>query len=198
MLVFSKQLLVFLATPKTASTAIEQALGSLATISVSSPKPLKHTDATLFAQHFKPYLNLALGAEFSSAALIRQPRDWLGSWYRNRQRADEDPGTSTKDVSFEQFVRLACAPSPPDFARVGSQKQFLCPKPELRVDHIFRYDRLDLFVHFLEEKLNFEIVLPRLNVSPPRALTLSPEAEILIETVFAEDFDLYRSIESVG
>lgn len=194
MLVFLPPKLVFLATPKTASTAIEQALGSLAAIAVSSPKALKHTDIALFRTYLHPYLRQTTGIDFRTVALMREPRDWLGSWYRNRRREDEDEATSTRDIGFEDFVRLACSAEPPAFARVGRQAQFLASRPGLRVDHLFRYDLLDRFVQFLEDRLQFEILLPHLNVSPTEDLGLSGPAEELIRQSFAEDFELFSSL----
>ncbi len=194
MLIFEKQALVFLATPKTASTAIEQALGSLATVRLTRPPEIKHTDAAQFATYLRPYLLATTGHSYATLALMREPRDWLGSWYRNPHREDEAQETSTLQVDFEEFVRLACGPNPPEFARVGTQSGFLCPNGSARVDHIFRYDRLVDFVHFLESRLDFEIVLPRLNVSPKGDLHLSAAAEELISHTFAADFALYRSL----
>jgi hypothetical protein len=194
MLVFMKPPLVFLATPKTASTAIQQALGSLSAIAISQPAAMKHTSVGLFDSLLKPYLKATTGLDFATTALMREPRDWLGSWYRNRQSENEAKETSTQDIGFEDFVRLACSEAPPAFAQVGSQAAFLMPHPALRVEHIFRYDRLDQFVQFLEERLNFEIVLPRLNVSPKGDLHLSGALEELVRKTFAADFALYRSL----
>ena len=47
MLVFWRQRLVFLATPKTASTSIEEALAPIAAIVMLRPPQLKHTNACL-------------------------------------------------------------------------------------------------------------------------------------------------------
>ena len=49
-------------------------------------------------------------------------------------------------------------------------------------------------MHFLEERLGCEIILPRLNVSPPGATELSPATEALLHEVAAEDFDLYHTL----
>ena len=70
MLVFWKQALVFLATPKTAWTAIEQAIGSLATISMTVPTATKHTDMAQFNDHLKPYLRATTGLDFATTALL--------------------------------------------------------------------------------------------------------------------------------
>lgn len=198
MLVFLPPRLVFLATPKTASTAIEAALAPLAAIAVTGPKALKHTDVGQFQAHLHPYLRGALSAEFRTVALIRQPRDWLGSWYRNRQRQEEEAETSTLGIGFDDFARLACLPDAPEFARVGRQSAFAAPKSGLRVDHLFRYDRIDQFLRFLEDQLHFEIVLPRLNVSPKGDLHLSGQTEGLVREAFAADFALYDSLGGQG
>lgn len=195
MLVFLPPKLVFLATPKTASTAIEEALGSLAAIAVSNPRALKHTDVALFQDHLHPWLRRTTGIEFRTLALMREPRDWLGSWYRNRRREEEDLETSTRNIGFEDFARLACSDAPPAFARVGRQAAFLAPRAGLRVDHIFRYDRIDRFLRFLEDRLQFEILLPRLNVSPAEDLHLSGPTEELIRRSFAQDFDLFATLD---
>jgi hypothetical protein len=194
MLVFWKQALVFPTTPKTAWTAIEQAIGSLATISVTVPTAVKHTDAAQFNDRLKPYLRATTGLDFATTALVREPWDWLGSWYRNRQREDEARETSTQDVDFEEFVRRPCSDAPPEFTHIGRQTAFLTPRAIARVDNIFCYDRLDHFVHFVEDLLNFEIILPRLNVSHKSDLQLSSASEDLIRRNYSEDFVLYHAL----
>lgn len=97
-------------------------------------------------------------------------------------------------MDFEEFVRLACTSAPPKLAQVGRQLDFSCLRPDARTSHIFRYDRLEDFVHFLEATLDFEILLQRLNVSPWGDLHLSAESEAMVQTTFAADFDLYRSL----
>lgn len=196
MLVFWEQRLAFLATPKTGSTAIEAALESLASLVIQRPPVLKHTTVHRYRRFLGPYLNAASGGEeFTVVALMREPRDWLGSWYRYRQREDvTDPRKSTVGKSFDDFVRAWCQDPQPDFASVGSQARFLRPRNGEGVDRLFRYEEIDQFVDFLEERLGCEIILPRLNISPPGALDLSPATESLLREVAAEDFDLYAEI----
>ena len=62
------------------------------------------------------------------------------------------------------------------------------------MDRLFRSEEIDSFVHFLEERLGCEIILPRLNVSPPGATELSEETEALLREVAAEDFALYATL----
>lgn len=195
MLVFYEQRLVVLATPKTGSTAIESALEPMATLSLQRPPALKHTSAHRFHRFIGPYLTASSGDRFTVVALMREPRDWLGSWYRYRQRPDmPDPTKSTAGVSFDQFVAAWCSDPQPAYAAVGSQARFLGAKGQPGVDHLFRYEAIGSFVAFLEHRLACKIDLPRLNVSPPGDLTLSPQTESLLRDRGAADFRLYETL----
>lgn len=195
MLVFWEQRLAILATPKTGSTAIEAALDSLATLSIQRPPALKHTSVQRFHRFIGPYLETTLGQRFTVVALMREPRDWLGSWFRYRQRDDmADPQKSTRGMDFDRFVNAWCDDPQPEFANVGSQARFLKPKGERGLDHLFRYEEIDTFVHFLEDRLDCEIILPRLNVSPDAPLDLSPATEARLRKAAAQDFALYETL----
>ncbi len=195
MLVFWEQRLVVLATPKTGSTAIEAALESLAAVSIQRPPLLKHTNAARFHRFFGPYLEAAAGEPFTVVALMREPRDWLGSWYRYRQRDDiPDQDKSTLGMSFDAFVSGWCQTPRPAFADVGSQARFLQPGHGGAVDRIFRYEDIGSFMDFLEDRLDFHIHLPRLNVSPQAEMDLSAATEQRLAEAAAEDFALYRSL----
>ena len=194
MLVFWDQRLAFLATPKTGSTAIAAALESLAAVSIQRPPLLKHTTVHRYRRFVGPYLEAASKDNFTLVAMMREPRDWLGSWYRFRQREETDPLRSTAGMSFDDFVRGWCSDPRPAFADVGSQARFLRPRQGVGVDRLFRYEEIDRFVAFLEERLDCEVILPRLNVSPKGATDLSPETEALLHEVAAEDFALYGTL----
>ena len=195
MMVFWQERLAFLATPKTASTAIESALGALAAVVIQRPRVLKHTDANRFADFWQPYLSGSAGQSFEVAALMREPRDWLNSWYRDGQREDIEGPKSTKGLSFDAFVRSYCMVGQrPSFADVGSQAEFLGATGTNRVDHLFRYEDLTEFVRFLEDRLGCEIHLPRLNVSPKGDISLSAEADALLHQICAADFALYDRV----
>ncbi len=194
MLVFWRQGLVFLATPKTASTSIETALSPLAAVVVMRPPQLKHTNAQKYQRQVAPFLGDPKGETFVTTALMREPIDWLGSWYRYRRRADEVPEKSTRDLTFDDFVRAYCQPAQPEFAKVGAQATFLTPHGFRPVDYIFRYERMELFVKFLEKRLGTTISLPVSNVSPTEALSLSPPVKALLQQHCAADFALYGGL----
>jgi hypothetical protein len=197
MLVFWQQKLAILATPKTASTAIEAAIGGLASVVIQRPRQLKHTDAPRFEQFWQPYLTQSAGGRFEVAALIREPKAWLSSWYRDGQRDDIEPEKSTLGLSFDQFVQACCTPDhPAAYSKVGSQSAFLArsgtKEDGIGVDHLFRYEDLTNFLHFLEDRLGCEIILPLLNVSPKGDTSLSAQTEARLNEVWRKDFDLYR------
>jgi hypothetical protein len=195
MLVFWDQRLAFLATPKTGSTAIEAALEPLSALIVQRPPILKHTSVQRFHRFLGPYLEVASGQAFSVAALMREPCDWLGSWYRYRQRDDmTDLEKSTANVTFDEFVLAYCSENPPEFAAVGSQARFLKSRKDKGVDHLFRYEDIGQFVTFLEDRLGCEITLPRLNISPAASLDLSHTAENSLRQFAVQDFDIYNAI----
>ena len=196
MLVFWDQRLAFLATPKTGSTAIAAALESLAAVSIQRPPLLKHTTVHRYRRFIGPYLEAASKDQFTLVALMREPRDWLGSWYRYRQREETDPARSTRGMSFDDFVRAWCEDPRPDFADVGSQERFLRPRHGVGVDRLFRYEEIDSFVAFLEDRLNCEVILPRLNVSPGGVTDLSPQTEARMREVAAVDYALYDTLLS--
>lgn len=196
MLVFWEQRLAFLATPKTGSTAIAAALESLAAVSIQRPPLLKHTTVHRYRRFIGPFLEAASKESFTVVALMREPTDWLGSWYRFRQREETDPGKSTAGMSFDAFVRAWCGDPRPDFADVGSQAKFLRPRQGIGVDRLFRYEEIGTFVQFLEDRLNCEVILPRVNVSPPGATDLSDDTRSLLHDFATEDFALYRSLTS--
>jgi hypothetical protein len=195
MLVFWDQRLAFVATPKTGSTAIATALESYASVSIQRPPVLKHTTVMRYHRFMGPYLQVASGHEFELCAVMREPRDWLASWYRYRQREDlGDLTRSTREISFDTFVRGWCQDPAPDYAAVGSQAQFFKPRNGKGVDHLFRYDQMDRLIGFLETRLKVKIDLPRVNVSPSAPVDLSPETERLLQNRARTDFEIYNSI----
>ena len=88
MLVVWTPKLVFLATSKTGTAAIEAALDSLAAWANLRPPTLKHTTVQRYHQFLHPYLQATSGSAFQVAAIIREPRDWLGRWYRFGMREE--------------------------------------------------------------------------------------------------------------
>ena len=198
MLVFWKERLVFLAVPKTGTSAYAEALAPRASIVISDPPELKHAPVYRYNRFIRPML-AAMGAEeVDLIAVMREPVSWLGSWYRYRQRPFlHGKPVSTAGISFDAFVQAYCSDTPPAFAQVGSQAKFLEPRPNgVALSRIFPYHRPDAVNQFLSDRLGHAIDVPRRNVSPAADTTLSASVRARLERYAEADFALWASVSS--
>lgn len=194
MLIFWEQRLVFLATPKAGSTAVESALESLASAAIQRPAALKHVDIATFHRHLAPWLEAQAGEPFSTVALMREPVDWLRSWYRFRLRDDHDsPLHEMEGMDFAEFARDYAQGNGPAGMQIGRQSDFLTDGAR-RVDRIFRYEDFPAFIEFLEDHLNCALEMPRINVPPPVDVSLDEEDEARLRQAMQADIALYRSL----
>lgn len=200
MLVFWKEKLVLLATPKTGSTALERVFSAHASTAILDPPGLKHASARRYRREIEPWLTRNGAWPHETMALIREPVDWLGSWYRYRQRPQiAGEPTSTQGMEFNAFVQAWMAPNPPDFARIGSQARFLCgPRGRLLVQHLFRYEDFDHALRFLNARLGTDLTPDRVNVSPQLGLHLAEDVQAALERHAARDFALWRDAKAAG
>lgn len=195
MLVFFRERLVFLSVPKTGSTAFESALRDRADMVVSAPPELKHMPLFRYNRFMRPMFEKVLDAQMETIAVVREPLDWLGSWYRYRRRPEmKGHRNGTHHVDFDGFLEAYMQDKRPSFANVGSQAKFVEPRPNgTRLEHLFRYDRLDRLTAFLEDRLQTKVNMRRENESPAMALTISPEVEVRLRQVCRAEFDVYKS-----
>lgn len=196
MMVFIKEKLVFFATPKTASTSIEMALGTTCDIRISKIPNAKHTPYRKYQRLLEPFIMTLTGDEPDTVAVIREPVDWLGSWYRYRSRdALAGSPNSTANISFDTFVEGYLSESPPQYARVGSQARFMSDKDGIiGMSHLFRYDDIDGLVRFLQNRVKKNFTLGHANPSPKADLKLSPDLHLALKNVQAQDFELYERL----
>ncbi|TVS05492.1 MAG: gamma-glutamyl kinase [Rhodobacteraceae bacterium] len=193
MLYFHKAGLVLLATPKTGSTALEKALASRADIVLQGDAQIKHCTFQRYTWRMEKFIQIFTKDLPETVALIRHPEDWLSSWYRFRHGAWlVDTPRSARGLSFDQFVEGYLAKTQPPYAAVGRQARFLTnPKTGDQVDQIWCYDAMPAFLRFLEERLQTDITLERVNTSPDWPVTLSSELRARLEAQYAQDYDLY-------
>ncbi len=191
---------VFLATTKCGSTSIETAFMTYSQVILQNPPNIKHTTYAGFQRFLQPYL--ASGGfpreSYEVVCAFREPIDWLSSWWRYRSRTNlANPANPrhrnyTGDMSFERFAR-AYMEGNEQFAQVGRQSRFVRPSPgEAEVDRIFRYERLDLLIDFLCEKVGEEIEVGSANTSPERSSSLSKQCEIELREFFAPEYRIYE------
>ncbi|TCP40818.1 gamma-glutamyl kinase [Rhodovulum marinum] len=199
MLLFARERLALLAVPKTGSTAWAAALGERADMVVRAPPPLKHMTLRRFRTRLVPVLERAGLTGIETVAVIRQPEEWLGSWYRYRARpALAGRAASTRGISFEDFVIAYLGTDRPAYADLGSQSRFVAPGSDRRgVDHLFRYDDPKALLDFMQTRLGEPIKLPRRNASPTAPLNLSAATRARLRRERAEDFALYDALGAV-
>lgn len=198
MLIFTPQQLVFIAVPKTGTTAVEIALKPKADIVFSRHR--KHTTAQRFHNKIAPFLADTFGLRVDRMAVMRDPEEQIRSWFRYRRR-DFKTGSkaSTGGVSFDQFVSEVIADDPPAYAGIGSQFRMLSSsKGALLVEHLFAYETPKLFHTFLDDRFGQEIVLEQKNVSPFTEAPLNPATRRKLQAARAAEFDLYQRLMDAG
>lgn len=196
MLVFVDANIVLFAVPKTGSTAYHLALRGKADISLANKAGLKHMTARKFDRDFGRYLAQAHGLHPERVAVMRDPLEQLRSWYRYRQDPKrKGAGNSAAGMSFDDFVLAAIEDTPPPFARVGSQFAFVTDDAgDVRIDHLFAYEKQAVFRRFLEDRLGQKIETKEKNVSPSAPTPISPEVEAQLRAARADDFALHAAI----
>ncbi len=196
MMVFFKERLAYLAVPKTGTSAIERALQRRASAILRDPPGLKHTTARGYERKFRAIFERGDLPPVQTVAVMREPVEWLGSWFRYRQRpALQGHKNSTEEISFDDFVAAYLLPEQPPFAAIGSQGRFLSDASgDLLVNHLFRYDDLPAFTRFMERKLDQDITLPEVNVSPKKPLNLSAELREALQDRHRLDFQIYAAL----
>lgn len=200
MLVFYKARLVFLAMPKTGSTAYHSALGPCADLIITDPPELKHAPLFRYDRFFRPIYEKVCGLELETMAVMREPVSWLGSWYRYRQRPFlKGKPNSTSGISFDDFVRAYMKGERPTFANIGSQSKFLEPRTNgSPITHLFRYEKPERLNAFLSDRLSHNFHTDQENVSPAGNLDLSEETYSRFRRKFSHEFELYESISPIG
>lgn len=200
MLVFLDANLVLFSIPKTGSTANHSILKRKADIAFSGKPTCKHMNVRKYEQFMAPYLRKNLKAQPERVAVIREPLDRLGSWFRYRQRQKtKDPSKATRGITFNEFLEAYMSDDQPAYARLGSQAKFIgSPRGEIRVDHLFAYEKSDLLAEFLEKRLGVESKAKKLNVSPKIELEVDPEIGRKLRNYLQKDFEIYEAILKAG
>ncbi len=200
MLLAPRRGFVFLSMPKAASTSVERAFRSYSDAATHGNPSFKHTTYAQFQRFLQPYLaSKGFPREsYEVVCVFREPIEWLASWWRYRSREElADPSRPahrnyTGDISFEQFV---CAYMKGDehFARVGRQARFVKSQPGKReVDRIFCYERLELLIEYLCEKVGEEVEVGTSNVSPKLSFELSEECERELREYLEPEYRIYK------
>ena len=202
--------LAILSQPKTGTTALEKSLSLRASMTIHGPPELKHVSYRGFMRDFAPLIESHTGlkrSEYLVVAAMREPLDWLGSWYRYRTRGKllkkNHPRSHnyTGEISYEEFARQVSSSGAdrPSYAEVKTPSWVsLAHRDCIGVDRLFPYEDLSGLYALIEERSGKPPEPDQLNVSPDMELTLSEEALALIRGKFRFDFDLHTSLSKDG
>jgi hypothetical protein len=195
----------FLCMPKCASTAIEAAIHQHCNISFSGHPSFKHMDARTFCVRVLNYHRTKVpNREIESFCLMRDPFEWVFSWYRYRKREEirnlKHPSRKnyTGGVTFDEFVE-AYTSTQPSYAKVGMQTSFFKMKDGIiGVDYIFSMNRMDLVSKFLSKKIRQKISISVSNASPKQEYSLAPNLAERLRDYLKEDIAVFRLIDELG
>ncbi|MFN8193051.1 MAG: hypothetical protein U0R80_02070 [Nocardioidaceae bacterium] len=184
---------VFLASPKAGSTAIQRAFAEHAQLLTPGPPSLKHVTASEFEADFAPLL-AKHGYERSSyltTCLVREPIDLTLSWYRYRSRRNIAGSPHfTGDIGFDEFAERVVSGR----GAFRRPRDFLCDADgRMLVERPYRYEHVDACVAWMSEQVGEPVSLRRVNVSPPREVTVSATTRQLLEDYYSVDLELWES-----
>jgi hypothetical protein len=196
MLIFLRKKLCLFAMTKAASTSLERAYAPLADIVFTGNPRNKHMTWRKYNRFIAPYLASIGHDDIETMCIMREPIDWLGSWYRYRARPQiAGKPNSTAAMHFEDFACAYLEVPKPAFANVGDPAQFVSDKDgRPQIDHLFAYDRLDDAIAFLNARLDSNEKPKVQNASPDGDLTLSAETEAALRAKLAPAYAIYDAL----
>lgn len=210
MLYFHKQKLIVLCQPKTGTTALHEAISAEASIAFNTPPHMKHMTYAKFMNALATWIaggGMFHRGKFTFVSVMREPLEWLGSWYRyNSREALASPDARshsryTGNISYDQYLKDMLLPrdEAPDYAKLGGP----CSVSQdgngrIAVDYLFRYTDLDNMVDFIASKLGRSIELPKANISQQRELEADPATIERVKQKLAFDYAVYEKLRPDG
>ena len=202
--------LVILSQPKTGTTALDNALAHRASVVINNPPEMKHINYKKFMKFMAPFIKAQTGLareDYQVCSVMREPLDWLGSWYRYRTRdqlkkANHNRAQNyTGDVSFDAFLEEVLKPKgqKPSYAQVGSPCAVARKaNGAIGCDYIFPYEDTSGLYALIEERTGKPVETKQMNVSPEMTLEVSDAIKAKIYAKYAFETDLHGSLRRDG
>lgn len=202
MLISLRRSFIFVANTKTASTSIEHGLQKHCEIRLRNQSHGKHWTVAQIERAFSPMFE-AMGKSldsFTKFGVIREPADWLFSWYRYRQRDGVPPESSTSGLTFEQFIEeLMRSGKRKPYAKLnGQSNKFTDSEGEFALDELIPFESFPEEIARLLGTLGVSDVPDfssiKKNQSPEKAAKTAIEP-VLVDRInehFRMDSDLYQ------
>jgi hypothetical protein len=193
---------VFVANSKTASTSIENTLRPQAEIERGGTPRRKHIPMREVLKEYDfLFGNPAYAPDtFFRFGVMRDPLDWLQSWYRYR-RGNKVRNPLPADMSFEEFwQKKDWNIQRKNGARNLQRRFFDGPNGNILVDYIIPYDDLARHFGLICAEMGLENPLQEKNVSHIRETESAfPEGlEAEIRDYYARDYALLEQLETLN
>jgi hypothetical protein len=192
---------VFVANTKAASTSIEAALLNHSEIARHGTPERKHVrlGEALGIYHFLFGQEKFAPARFFVFGVMRDPLDWIHSWYRYR-RGNDIAAPLPAGMDFAAFwaaqdwnIRRA------DGSKYLQRDMFTGRDGAIAADVIIPYDRLDAMFPEICALLGVPGGLPRRNVSRlVQPLDIAPALAAEMRDFYAEDYALWESLPDLN
>lgn len=200
MLIGLEKRFVFVANTKTASTSIETVLKPHAECHHAGTSERKHIPLMRALNEFPEYFGPdgARAGDYFKFGVMRDPIDWIGSWYRYR-KGNKVAAPLPKDMDFAAFWAQGDWNV---FRRDGSpylQRNLFCdPQGTLLADVVIPYHQLGPMFGAICDALGIETTLPRENASRLTDFTLPEAMADTVRAHYAPDYALWDTLEAVN
>lgn len=197
---------IYVAGPKTGSTTVESVLGPQCEVRLRGRK-LKHIGHRAITLTFEELIHRAglSPAEMFTFGVLRDPGDWLASWFNYRSRpklfARESPNY-TGNIEFDEFCRDVCRPEPPPHANFRAQMLRYSMSGRPSVDALLDYARLSDGFRAIAANIGVDISeqlsTTRENVSTQRRASgsdINPQMMERLREKYPEDFKFYSLVQ---
>lgn len=202
MLISLEKRFIFIANTKTGSTSIERALAPYADIRHDGTPERKHVGIRDVLKECRSVFEQpGTGPEtFLKFGVMRDPVDWIYSWFRYRKRRGARNPLPI-DMTFEEFWERRDWTFQNKKGQKNLQKnRFISQDGDILMDRIIPYPELATGFAEICENLGLEVTLPRTNVSEikPTKKPIAPSLLREVEQFFSEDYDLYHRLPELN
>lgn len=201
MLISVAKRFVFVANSKTASTSVESSLVTEAEIQRGGSPQRKHIFLRAALREYDFLFGRPKYAPetFFKFGIMRDPVDWIQSWYRYR-KGNKVARQIDSDMPFEEFWKQQIAQTEKSGKTYLQRSYFTRMNGTLLADYIIPYD--DLVSHYatIAQGLGAEETLPHRNTSRIKTLD-TPLSDALIDEIrdyYAEDYTLYNQLAEIN
>ena len=182
---------VFVATTKTGSTSIEKHLNSY-----KSKHKITHLDGS-YNKHCPLkiiYKKFPFIEDYFKFAIVRNPFDWVVSWYFYRKSVSNN--NNTKDISFKEWLvdKNSSAYNIEGIGLTLSQYDIISCNKNIKIDFVGRYENFQEDFNTICDKIGIpKLQLPHKNKSKHKHYTeyYDDETHEIVAEKYAKDIEYF-------